>query len=93
MSEQYSNNTSRPRLVNYYTDYAPSRFFHKDGRPVGKRQQQLNARKYRLPVAYIGNNAFVDPDAADQQLLKFVRYQPRPEGEKRGRGRPRITLD
>jgi hypothetical protein len=77
------SDNSRPTLVEFYTEYLPSRV------PTArsKRAKQNIARKYRLPVAYIGNTALIDPQAGDARLAEHAAFQEQPR-----RGRPRTSL-
>jgi hypothetical protein len=73
-------------LINYYEEYASTRFRKKSGEPYEKRSLQIFAKKFDLPLIRIGNCALIDPDAGDDRLRECA-HRPG-EKEPRGRGRP-----
>jgi hypothetical protein len=84
------NNESTPtQLEDFYAVYCPRRF------PTAKtkRAKQNIQRKYKIPVARVGNTTLVDPRMADDRLrdLAAAMY-PQPDPTKRGRGRPPAKL-
>jgi hypothetical protein len=94
MTERAKQMSDHP--VDYFREYAPTRFHKRDGTPLKRRACQLIAIKYRLPVFQIGNTSLVYPDEADAELRKYARFGPKPD-EHRGRapkkkGRPRVML-
>ena len=77
------------KLVDYYREYAPSRFRLPNGEPVKKRSQQLIAKRYQLPVIRIGHSCLIDPEAADERLRELAVGQ---ESFIPKRGRPRRVV-
>jgi hypothetical protein len=60
-------------LVSYFENYAPSRFIKKNGKPVHLRQQQINIRKFGLPIIETTKgNPLIDPVAGDNRLRELA---------------------
>jgi hypothetical protein len=75
-----------PNIVDYYNDYAKTRFKKKDGSPIGKRAAQYRIHEFDLPVIRAGWHMLIDSEAGDEALLRHARRADEP---RRGRGRPR----
>jgi hypothetical protein len=73
-------------LVNFYTEYAPSRFRTASGEPVKRRTQQILAKRFRLPLIRAGHSVLIDPAQADERLRQAAEFQ-EPTGPRRGRPR------
>jgi hypothetical protein len=73
-------------LVDYYQEYAPSRFRLPNGEPVKRRSQQILAKRLRLPLIRCGRSVLIDPQEADNRLRQLAENQTEPG---RRRGRPR----
>ena len=75
-------------LVDFHEDWAPKRM------PRARtRRAQLHAiNRFQLPVIRLGHSVLIDDEAGDARLRELALHQHR-EPERRGRGRPRASID
>jgi hypothetical protein len=84
MSESH-NNPPDGQLVDYYTEYAPTRFRHRNGQPLGQRSFDMKIHQFNLPVIRTGYGVLIDPQKADARLREFEEQHDR---SRRKPGRP-----
>lgn len=73
-----SEDTSQPRLVNYYAVYAPSRFQKRNGKPLGYRSYETKIKQFDLPVIYAAQGVLIDPERGDAKRREFERKPRQP---------------